>query len=203
MSVGQPGAAVPYRNGNGNGASFVPWIAIVLSLGAGFWAVANPKDDVKQARSDSTAEIRLAKQELEGQISALEKTLSHYLTLAQFQAEVDAINRRSERGKEDIQRLYDLSRGPAPALVTFQEAQRQRLDRMDVDINKLRDGLAIFLRRDEEIKDIAAINDKHVALLQAVTELRSSFGSAVTIGDQLKDLRKQIDDLRNHRALDK
>ncbi len=44
-------------NGKGFGATIVPWLAIAMSLGAAFWTVANPRDDIKQVETRLQSQI--------------------------------------------------------------------------------------------------------------------------------------------------
>lgn len=63
------------RNGNGaNSTQIVPWVAVAMSLGAAFWTVANPRDDIKQLKQDEQYSI----QELRKEVAASFETLAQH-----------------------------------------------------------------------------------------------------------------------------
>jgi hypothetical protein len=70
--------------------------------------------------------------------------------------------------------------------------------RIDAQTNDLRNRQ---VSREEHIQHWGEIDDKHNSLRQQVYELRKDFVGTYTVGDQIKNIQKQIDDIRGKKAV--
>jgi chromosome segregation ATPase len=67
---------MPPRNGNGNGSTnvnngLVSWAAVILAIFSAFWAVANPRDDIKTLKSDEQTQLTDFRHEVAATYTAL------------------------------------------------------------------------------------------------------------------------------------
>lgn len=146
-------------NGNGRPGSsnVVPWVSIVIALGAGFWAVANPRDDIKSERIDRIDGLRQQRMDIDSE-------LKRVITRDQYNE--------------------------------FVLREDREISRVQSTLDEMRKGL---VSREEHVQHWKEIDDKHDSLRQQVYELRRDFTGSYNIGDQLKSIQKQIDDIRLRR----
>lgn len=71
------------KNGSSFGVNVVPWIAVALSIGSAFWAVANPRDDIKSLKAEMREDLRHSEELTEKQFELLKRAIGERETLAQ------------------------------------------------------------------------------------------------------------------------
>jgi len=87
--------------------------------------------------------------------------------------------------------------------VLSKDEHREFVLRMDRDISRLEfqvnDIRNKQVSREEHTQHWNEIDDKHNSLRQQVYDLRKDFVGTYTVGDQIKNIQKQIDDMRGRR----
>lgn len=135
------------NNGNGSYDKFISLAAVILALGSLFWTIANPRDDIKEARQD-----------LQGQINEINRSKLSVPEHQEF--------------KEDINRRFGF---------------------LGDDVHRLEDGL---VSRPEHVQHWET-TAKAIGDLEAqIGDLQKQFTAGYGPGDAIKNLQKQLDDLR-------
>ena len=116
---------VAARNGysNGNGAQFMPWIAVGVSVISAFWTVANPRDDIKSLKADNEYRITELRREVQG----------NYLTIAEHKEFVKGMEKTNDRLDMTIRTLQ--------ADQVPRSEHKQHWDEQADKVNALRDQL--------------------------------------------------------------
>lgn len=129
--------SAPAPNGNGKSSQAVlPWIAVALSVGAAFWSIANPRDDIKQEH----AAIEALRATFKTDIDALRiRFEDKYLPLS-VHAEYSA---RIDKDTQRLEQLYVLLR----ADVVPRTEHTQHWAEADKSVSYLRDNV-VELRKD-------------------------------------------------------
>lgn len=153
----------PPKNGT-TALNIVPWVAVVLSLGSAFWAVANPRDDIKTLKAEMREDLRHSEELAEKQIEMLKHALADRETLAQH---IEFANRMLDQAntfKEDIRSIRS-------DLVPRTEHQ-QHWNEVNDRISTVRDSIN-DVRKD--LVSIAPPADRFKSMEAQITALQNRF----------------------------
>ena len=210
-----PGAGKVSDTKNGGGSNTWTVVlmaaAVILSLAGSFWTVANPRDDIKQVRVDfqellkSTdahlqAEIRQIKDDLAKEIQknetevsddrrllrdSISDVLKATVTIREYE---EFKNREVIRQTEDEHQLHELE--------TRSVTQHEHED-LKYRVEQLQSH---YVPREEHIEHWNQTTDRLTGLANTINELRRDFSGSFTVTDALKQVQKEIDDLRVQHA---
>lgn len=173
-----------HTNGRFASTQIVPWVAVVISIAAGFWAVANPRDDIKSERIERLEGIHQAKTDIEALLHRIDEEILRVKGFASDKLlskdEHREFVRRADKSLDTLKGEIDRIRGDQVTRSEHQQHWAETAARID----GVRD-LNVQLRKET---------------FDAIATLQKDVGGQFTVGDQIKSLTAQIADL--NRRLD-
>ncbi len=167
------------ENGNGNGkgsSQYVPWVAVIISIAAGFWSVANPRDDIKQERAERLEGIRLAKTDMEVLLRRIDDEI---LRNAKFSSEKYLTKEEHLEFKTGIKEAASSLRD---------ELNRMRGDQ--VTRSEHQQHWAETAARIDGVRELNVQLRKET--FDSISALAKETGGQYTVGDQIKNLQDQL-----------
>jgi hypothetical protein len=183
--------AVAEKNGTNTWQIVIMAGAVILTLISQFWSLANPREDIKTVRSD-----------LQISIDRQEKDLHDLIEKDQRQVDMltksmdERVQARAKETDEQIQAIQHYLQTDVVGLrehVEFVKRQDMRLALLEQITAKHQDSI---VTRAEHQGHWADIDQKFTVLNGRLDALINQFTGTFTVGDQLKNLQKEIDDLR-------
>jgi hypothetical protein len=98
--------AEPPRNGTGlSSSTIIPWLAVAMSVGSAFLTVANPRDDVKQARQETREDLRAIEARMMAEITGVKTHLGERLLVEEHREFSKRISESVATTRDDLTRL--------------------------------------------------------------------------------------------------
>jgi DNA repair exonuclease SbcCD ATPase subunit len=172
--------AVVEKNGTNTWQIVIMGGAVVLTLASQFWTLANPRDDIRTTRTDLQQSIDRQEKDLRDLINKNAQLLEELekATTIRF----DTLERRVQTDVVGMREYEE-----------FAKREDARIATIEVYLAKLQDSL---VSRAEHQQHWNEADQRYNALSSRLDQLNTQFNGTFTIGDQLKALQKQIDDLR-------
>jgi DNA repair exonuclease SbcCD ATPase subunit len=154
--------------------------AVMLTLASQFWTLANPRDDIRTVRVDNQQAM-----------DRLEKELTQLIT--KNEKRIDEVQHQLETAVETINKHLEKSVVGRMEHEEFVHREDARLNTLENQSAKMQDNL---VTRAEHQTHWNESDQKFTVLNNRLDQLIQAFTGTFTIGDQLKNLQKEIDDLR-------
>lgn len=154
--------------------------AVMLTLASQFWTLANPRDDIRTTRLDLQASIDRQEKDLQGLIDKNQKRLEELTH--QVDDHFSIIERRLQTDVVTIREHEE-----------FVKREDARLNQLEQATAKIQDNV---VTRAEHQTHWGEADQKFTNLGNRIDGLANQLISASSLGDQLKALQNQIDQLR-------
>jgi hypothetical protein len=168
-------------------------VTVLLTLSQFFWSLASPRDDIKQIRGDMEVNINRVQTNLTTEISKNEKeietinrTLDDMRSLGRNALESLRKETISVREHDEFAKRED---------TRFEENQKRndtQFAEIILQVHKLEDGI---VSRPEHIQHWNETDERFRAVTTALNELRKDTLGTYTVGDQLKQMQHEIDEI--------
>lgn len=180
--------ANPMAQGNGNGNGYrngyisgparseaAAWVAVVVSVAVAFWTAVNPKGDTQATE-----------QRVERRIESIEANMLRKDEHAEFKT---AVERRLQANTDSLMRTNQRTI-TKDQFDTFTKAEDSRITGIGA-------RAANAVSREEHVKDLGQVADRISSIRDGLIEFQKTYGSNYTLGDQLKAMQSQINDLQS------
>jgi hypothetical protein len=182
---------VAEKNGTNTWQIVIMAGAVMLTLGSQFWSLANPRDDIRTVRTDLQLSIDRQEKDLHDLIEKDQRQVD-MLTKA-MDERVQARTKETDEQIQAIQQRIQAEVVGRREHEEFVKRQDMRLALLEQITAKHQDSI---VTRAEHQGHWADIEQKFILLNGRLDALVNQFTGTFTIGDQLKNLQKEIDDLR-------
>jgi hypothetical protein len=182
--------------------------ALILTLVGQFWALANPRDDIKQVRIDFQNALKDTDYHLQDEIKTLRTDLNKEIEKNE--------NELTEERKLVRDSIADILR----ATVTLREYEefkvRENLNQTEEkgkiqalenrtitlqqheDLKSRVDALqSHYVPREEHVEHWNQANERLKSMSDSINDLRHDYSGTFTVTDALKQLQKEIDEVRS------